>query len=632
MKLKIPMLLLILGSVFMGSCSCDGGTDVPPDDTRILLDFVLNFNYAGVPNVTQKVERGTPAIQPEDPSRAGYTFDGWYETAIFGSDAYIWTKKVSMKTTVFAHWTAEIPVEGSHTIKFDLNYEGAPSIPSETIPHLKSVTAKDDPVWTGHTFAHWSLSQAADEGVPYIFGSPVTASFTIYAKWDSQPRVQHDVIFDINYATTPKTITSKVYEGDLVRVPSEFQTLYRTGYNLNSWTRNADGTSPFDIITPITESITLYAKWETISASNFNVVFSHTYLDAPPATTRTVPVGTKATPEVPSARPEDDIFAYQFKYWAEIGVPYAFDFNTPITKNYTLVSVWSAKELSSFVLISNFDSTWTSEMSLNDSAAYEEYQIAIQTTETNSAYSIKHMGSVFPVALGLGSNIVYYRPNGDGGSDWQNANKTYVSTRYLKLYGNIGGTNHWNLQSPYVLSINPGNYNEFVLFNLALTTSDEFKIVEIVNNAVGTWYNTLGKNAYVSRPADNSKVRVSSTYDWYVEAPKGAADAWVWSVNKNAINRTITLDFTGSSFGGFNNRPVCINLWKEGQFSYAPYRSFVANIVSETVIRFTYDISLAPDTFEVVEDSDAYTGIGGAISLPSGTTSATYTYLAGNWS
>ncbi|MBQ6003909.1 MAG: InlB B-repeat-containing protein, partial [Clostridia bacterium] len=65
--------------------------------------------------VTFELDGGSPALdpltvskyekveKPSNPTKAGYTFDGWYTTAD-GTDLYDWNTQITSDTTIYAHW------------------------------------------------------------------------------------------------------------------------------------------------------------------------------------------------------------------------------------------------------------------------------------------------------------------------------------------------------------------------------------------------------------------------------------------------------------------------------------------------------------------------------------------------
>ncbi|MDR1158621.1 MAG: InlB B-repeat-containing protein, partial [Oscillospiraceae bacterium] len=81
------------------SSSSSGGSPV--------TTYRVTFNSQGGSAVTaQTVTSGRAATKPADPTREGYTFDGWYTDAA-GTTAYNFSTLVTASITLYAKWTAD---------------------------------------------------------------------------------------------------------------------------------------------------------------------------------------------------------------------------------------------------------------------------------------------------------------------------------------------------------------------------------------------------------------------------------------------------------------------------------------------------------------------------------------------
>ena len=68
--------------------------------------YMVSFDSNGGSSVSaQKVKHGSKATQPANPTRSGYTFQGWY-TAKSGGSKYDFSQSVTSDVTLYAHWTA----------------------------------------------------------------------------------------------------------------------------------------------------------------------------------------------------------------------------------------------------------------------------------------------------------------------------------------------------------------------------------------------------------------------------------------------------------------------------------------------------------------------------------------------
>ena len=107
----------------------------------------------------------------------------------------------------------------------------------------------------GKQFKGWAESA----GGTVISGSTinVTGDITLYAVWEDVPVTEYTVTFDAKgHGTAPATET--VEDGGMATMPSS---LTESGWIFGGWYTDAGCTNAFDFTTPITGSITLFAKW-----------------------------------------------------------------------------------------------------------------------------------------------------------------------------------------------------------------------------------------------------------------------------------------------------------------------------------------------------------------------------------
>lgn len=72
------------------------------DVTSYTVIFDLNYNTAGTYQ-TVSVPSGEKVAQPENPTRSGYTFDGWYTDTV-GGQKFDFNTAITVDTTLYAHW------------------------------------------------------------------------------------------------------------------------------------------------------------------------------------------------------------------------------------------------------------------------------------------------------------------------------------------------------------------------------------------------------------------------------------------------------------------------------------------------------------------------------------------------
>lgn len=176
--------------------------------------YTVAFDSAdGSEVASQTVEQGKTAVKPDDPTREGYTFLGWYA----GDAAYDWNTPVTGNLILTAYWQKdEQPQPKTYTVTFDYQ-NGSPS-DARTVSEGNTVTPPENPVRDGYDFQGW----VGIDGSEFNFEQPITSDTLVSAKWkkheDPKP-VMHTVTFNSNGGTSidPQT----VQDGLTVRRPAD---------------------------------------------------------------------------------------------------------------------------------------------------------------------------------------------------------------------------------------------------------------------------------------------------------------------------------------------------------------------------------------------------------------------------
>lgn len=77
--------------------------------------YIVSFDVNGGSAIESVVTTDGVVVKPNDPTKEGYTFGGWYEDEEFTNPFDFTTEKVNANTTLYAKWN-EILV---YTISFD---------------------------------------------------------------------------------------------------------------------------------------------------------------------------------------------------------------------------------------------------------------------------------------------------------------------------------------------------------------------------------------------------------------------------------------------------------------------------------------------------------------------------------
>ena len=122
----------------------------------------------------------------------------------------------------------------------------------------------ENPTKAGFTFKGWYTTADGDE--EFDFDTPITQSTTIYAQWTEIPTPKYTVTFDTQGGSTVEAV--EVEKNGKVSRPATNPT--KTGFTFKGWYTSADGTEEFNFETPITQTTTIYAKWEAVNKDALN--------------------------------------------------------------------------------------------------------------------------------------------------------------------------------------------------------------------------------------------------------------------------------------------------------------------------------------------------------------------------
>lgn len=209
----------ITGGTFYGIVS---GAGTIRDSAKVTVTFDSDV---GSDVAAQKVLKGQKASAPTAPTKAGYSFEGWYK----GNTEFDFTNTpVIENTTLSAKWTPK-------TYHVTLNTNGANSC-AELVGYTYGIGATlPTPVKEGYTFAGWyAANDFSDDAVTSI-STTDTDDKTFYAKWVEKSNISFDTAtqsytydgsaqafsitgtsvtgFDISYQQNGQTVTNPTDAG-----------------------------------------------------------------------------------------------------------------------------------------------------------------------------------------------------------------------------------------------------------------------------------------------------------------------------------------------------------------------------------------------------------------------------------
>ena len=244
------------------------GTTVEIYKVQIMGFPKLTFNSNGgsaVPEIQMDSYNAT-ATKPADPTKEGFTFDGWYCEQTF-ENAMDWTAGIVRSMTLYAKWTAvQVPVV-NYTVTFNSN--GGSAVQSQTVESGNVATAPADPVKNGFSFKGWYLG-----GALYDFATPVTSNIALTASWqeNTAPVVNRTVVFNVDGGSV-SVPNMTVETGTSITLPA--YTGVKEGYAFNGWSFNSTTYQPGQAFS-VTSDVTFKAVWRSTApvVSEITVTFN----------------------------------------------------------------------------------------------------------------------------------------------------------------------------------------------------------------------------------------------------------------------------------------------------------------------------------------------------------------------
>ena len=193
---------------------------------EVIGAYTVTFQSEGGSEVASQIRANTPADQPADPTKEGYTFIGWYK----GEEKWNFADAVTEALTLTAKWQLN-----QYTITFDT--AGGSEVPSITQDYGTAITPPAAPTRTGYTFVGWDRE------------SPTTMpaeDMTITARWQVN---QYTITFKPENGG--QDIVIKQDYGTAITAPANPT---KTGYTFAGWDRESPTTMP-------AEDMTITARW-----------------------------------------------------------------------------------------------------------------------------------------------------------------------------------------------------------------------------------------------------------------------------------------------------------------------------------------------------------------------------------
>nr|WP_293301508.1 InlB B-repeat-containing protein [Allomuricauda sp.] len=215
--------------------------------------YTVIFDTGGGNTVSdQEVVDGGTATEPEDPTREGFSFGGWYTDADFSGEAFDFETPITTDEKLYAKWEENIT---SHTVIFDTG--GGSAVSGQEIEDGGTATEPEDPTRDGFSFGGWYTDDTY--GAAFAFSTAISEDTELYAKWLDI----YTVIFDTGGGSAVDG--QEVVDG---RAATEPEDPTRDGFSFGGWYTDDTYGTAFAFSTAISEDTELYAKWEVDSTTH----------------------------------------------------------------------------------------------------------------------------------------------------------------------------------------------------------------------------------------------------------------------------------------------------------------------------------------------------------------------------
>jgi uncharacterized repeat protein (TIGR02543 family) len=308
--------------------------------------------------VTVKHGDSVGGAMPANPSRMGYTFDGWWTSRNGGGSQFTASTTVTGNITVYAKWTATTAVQ--YTVTFNLdggNINGNSASVAVVVNSGDSVggAMPANPSKSGYTFGGW-YTQRNGGGSQFTASTTVSADRTVYARWTTGTGISYTVTFDAD-GGSPATQTRAVNSGASIggAMPANPS---KSGYTFDGWyTQRNGGGSQFTASTIVTAGITVYAKWTATTAVQYTVTFNLDggNIDGNSASVAViVNIGASTGGAMP-AQPDKSGYTFDGWYTQQNGGGSQFTASTTVTGNITVYAKWTAGSATQYTVTFNAD-------------------------------------------------------------------------------------------------------------------------------------------------------------------------------------------------------------------------------------------------------------------------------------
>ncbi|EKM9528590.1 InlB B-repeat-containing protein [Listeria monocytogenes] len=277
--------------------------------------YPMTFDNDGV-TTTETVDYDGLAEEPTTPTKAGYTFDGWYDAETGGKKwDFAQDKMPANPVTLYARFTMN-----NYIATF--NNDGTTT--TQTVDYQEALTEPTEPTKDGYTFEGWYDAQTGGTKWNFATNKMPANNITLYARYSVK---SYTATFDKEGTTTTQTAN---YDSLLTEPAAPT----KDGYTFDGWYDAETGGTKWNFATNKmpAKNVTLYARF---TVKSYTVTFDKD------GTTTTQTVNYDSFIQEPTAPTKD---GYTFTGWYDAetgGTKWDFAANKMPAKNVTLYARFS---------------------------------------------------------------------------------------------------------------------------------------------------------------------------------------------------------------------------------------------------------------------------------------------------
>ncbi|HBT59605.1 MAG TPA: hypothetical protein DEA45_02125 [Acholeplasmataceae bacterium] len=189
------------------------------------------------------VEVNDTLTLPEEPTRDGFLFDGWFIDVEL-SVMFVETTPITQDMVLYAKWSEiQAPI---YTVTFEV--DGGSLVDPQQVIENELIVMPTVPTKPGFVFGGWFKDSALE--MTFDFDVAVTSNLSVYAKWIEE--------ITVTFVTEGSSVSDiKVAKGLTINEP----TTSKAFFDFDGWYLEDNFTTAFSFDTEMTTDLTLYAKF-----------------------------------------------------------------------------------------------------------------------------------------------------------------------------------------------------------------------------------------------------------------------------------------------------------------------------------------------------------------------------------